>query len=128
MPDDTEDAFWGRNNEQGPLSIRTTELAVGLFDHYEVEVKITIYDQPPPKPGGLWEIEAEASLLVESGELGIGDVTSDAPELVISISKGWANVRVFGNWLGTERGQAAQSFYLQIWPKTESRHPTIAPA
>lgn len=115
---DEEDSLWERDDEQGPLSSRRTELAIGLFDDYQVEIKITTHDQTPDKPEALWDIEAAATLLIQSGTLGVRDVSSDIPEEVINLRKGWINVRVFGIWLGSrEKDRAAQLFHLQLWPK-----------
>jgi hypothetical protein len=119
VPDDSEDSLWDRDDELGPLSVRTTQLAVGLFDDYAVEIQISTFETEPSKPIGSWTIEATASLFIKSGELGVRDVTSDMPERTISVIRGWSNVRVSGVWLdATEKNQVAQRFHIQIWPET----------
>ncbi|WP_407542763.1 hypothetical protein Q0M94_21860 (plasmid) [Deinococcus radiomollis] len=115
--DDREDSLWGRDGELGPLSVRTAELSVGLFDNCEVEISVAIFEVEPIKPDGIWEIEAEASLLVQSGELGVRDVTSNTPERIFFITKGRSRLRILGAWRVEQiNKQAEQLFHIQIWP------------
>ncbi|GMA14647.1 hypothetical protein E5F05_19265 [Deinococcus metallilatus] len=109
-----EEPLWGRpEEEEGHLSVRPTEVSVGLFADAEVQIEMDVYPVPPELPKGDWDVNVEVPLLVASGELGIRDVVQDVPEATAAVPPGWLRLRVLGrNTLG------GQTFWVQVWPIT----------
>jgi len=110
--DATQDPLWSRPGETAfPLSSRLSELAVGVLDDEEVTVVLEVDFQSPPAPEGIWAVQAQATLFVPSGLLGIRDVVADEPELVVPVPTGLLNVRITGR-----RSAEEHVFLLHVWP------------
>lgn len=110
-----DDPLWGRPDEtDAVLSVRGTEVAVGLLDDAEVSVTLSWHDLRPTRvPEGAWEVEGEASLTVASGQLGVRDVVEEEAVLVLEVPPGRLGVRAFGRFDGE------QVFRVQVWPHPE---------
>lgn len=108
-----EASLWSRPDERGaPLSIRRSEVAVSVFDDAETQVRLHLCGAAPRPLAGDWAVTVEASVLVESGVLGVREVMSDAPQLTVKIPAGQTRLRVHGRITPEE-----QLFCVQVWPE-----------
>ncbi|AWN24214.1 hypothetical protein DKM44_14050 [Deinococcus irradiatisoli] len=110
--DVNQDPLWSRPNETAtPLSSRLNELAIGLLADEDLTVVVEVGAQQPSVPEGTWDVQAQASLSVPSGMLGIRDVVQDDPVLVVPVPPGLLNVGISGRLSPEE-----QLFLVQVWP------------
>ncbi|SMB78537.1 hypothetical protein [Deinococcus hopiensis] len=110
--DVNQDPLWGRPDErEAALSSRLTELAIGLLDDQDVTVVLEVGLQRPSPPEGTWAVQAQATLSVPSGMLGIRDVVADGPAFVAQVPPGLLNVGISGRLSAEEH-----LFLLRVWP------------